>query len=61
MNRRKIKFLFLYLSLCFPLSVIYGQKIDKQPTTVSIEIPDNLVSMDKCWKTVMTKLFMEDL
>jgi alpha-N-arabinofuranosidase len=44
MNSKK-HFLF-WLILCFPLSVIYGQTIDNQPTTVSIEIPDNLVSID---------------
>lgn len=46
MNVEKNKYLFLCLILCLPLSVMYGQKTSKQPTTVSIEIPDNPVPID---------------
>ncbi|SCD21691.1 Alpha-L-arabinofuranosidas [Proteiniphilum saccharofermentans] len=46
MNLVKNKSLFLCLLFCIPLSVIYAQKTDKHPTTVSIVIPDNPVSID---------------
>lgn len=46
MNSKKNKHFLFCLILCVPLSVIYGQKTDKQSTTVSIEIPDNPVFID---------------